>query len=278
MSVISRLDQLPVDIIGLIGLRWSAREFATLFQISKTIFQVLTAVHENIARNERARIRIEWDAIPLNAWQAAEQWGQLTPEEVRALKPGLRPMFYAGIIDPAMVLLKEKFLAVRNDQVALSNLALGHLDLRQAAILVSQISDKKIRATAMHTIVERAIDENLPESTILEFISNLVMEEMPLEKIKKTMKKIPGSAKKRDKELLALALKNGIKIGKAISIARLIQDPGNREFALCDIALKDNISLKHLVYIKGFIKDDYTLLALEVVIAKKILSRKKNEG
>jgi len=177
-------------------------------------------------------------------------------------------MFYAGIIDPAMVLLQDKFFSVRN-QDALSNLALGHLDLRQAAILASQITDKELRATAIHDIVERAVKENLSESTILEFISNLVTEEMPLEKINKTLKKIPGSAKKRDMELRALALKNGIEVGKAISIARLIRDSGIREVTLCHIALKDDIALKHAPYIKSFIKDESVLLSFLVVIAKK---------
>ncbi len=271
MTVISRFNQFPVDIVWRIGLQLSARNFAVLLQVSSTFYQHLTQIYERIARDERAHARIQSSVVPLNAWQTAEQWGQLTPQEAKALRIDLRGrplMFYAGIIDPAMVLLQDKFFSVRN-QDALSNLALGHLDLRQAAILASQITDKELRATAIHDIVERAVKENLSESTILEFISNLVTEEMPLEKINKTLKKIPGSAKKRDMELRALALKNGIEVGKAISIARLIRDSGIREVTLCHIALKDDIALKHAPYIKSFIKDESVLLSFLVVIAKK---------
>ncbi len=290
MTVISRLNQFPVDIVWQIGLRFSAGEFAVLLQVSSTFYQLLTQIYERIARDEREHARIRSAVIPLNAWQIAEQWGQLTPTEARALRIDLRArpfMIYAGIIDPAMVVLQEKFLSVRNTQVALSSLALGHLNLKQAAILASLISDEKIRATTIHAIVKRAIDENLPQSVILEFISNLLTAETPLEKIKKIIKEIPSSdRKKRDTALRALALKNGTEIGKAISIARLIRDPGKQIDTFYDIALKDEIAPKHLASIIKFIPDALDALPFLIEIEKmgyflndqgQLIKKKKNK-
>jgi hypothetical protein len=263
MGIISYLNQVPTDIIWCIGLQLTVRDFAVLLQVSRTFNQLLSQIYADIARDGRAHARIQSEVIPLNAWQVAEQWGQLTPVEARALRIDLRARphrFYSRIIDPAMVLLQEKFLTQRNDQTALFNLALGHLNLRQAAILASRISDKDLRATAIHTIVERAIEENLSESMILEFVSSLVTADMPLERIKKIIRKIPGSStKKRDRALHALALKNGIKIGKAVSIALLIQKPGKRLDALYDIARRDEIAPEDIAYIMNFVEDPFDI-------------------
>jgi hypothetical protein len=271
MYGIALFNQCPGDIIWRIGLQLTARDFAAVLQVSTILSQLFSHVYERLAREERERVGIQSAVIPLNSWQFAEQWGRLTAEEARALRIDLmmRPsMIYGRIAAPAMVLLRDKFLAVRFDHLALSKLAMGHLNFRQAAILASQISDEKIRATTIHALVERAIDERLPESTILEFISQFLIPpektpedalrglraDMPLEKIKESLRKVL-SAKKRDKILHALALKKGMETDKAVSLARLIHDPLKRDCVLFAIAIQEKIALKDVTSIISFIED-----------------------
>ncbi len=269
------LHQLPHEALWFFAMQLSAREFARLFQVSRQVYALISKVHEQIASNERNHIRIRSEIVPLNAWQTAEQWGQLTSMEARALRMELtrRPfVFYAGVIDPAMVVLRESFFAVRNDPLALSNLALGHLNLRQAAILASQIPNKKLQKTTIHNIVENAIGEyhSANENTILELIARflnlasktttvnvlhkLLLTAMPWAKIEKILEGIP--MKKRDEALCALALKEGTEIDKAISIAGLIENPVNRGETLYHIALKNEITPKKVILILTKIVDN----------------------
>jgi hypothetical protein len=263
------LHQLPLNVIYDIGLLLSARGFASLLQVSNNFYRVISIVRAQIARNERIQMRIRSEVVPLNAWQTAEQWGQLPSEDSNMVRIAFTVsplMFYAGVIDPAMVVLREPFLTVRNNPAALAELALGHLDLRQAAILASRISNQVLRALTLHAIVENAINEYLPENedTILQLIARflpvseattillrqlLLTADMPLKKIKEILEWIPIPRERRDEILRDLARKNGTEISKAIDIACLIEDRKERDETLRHIALRDDIAPKGVLRI-----------------------------
>jgi hypothetical protein len=258
MSGLTLFHQFPVDIHWRIAMRFSAIEFAALLQVSRAVYLLFTEVHVRIARDERNGMMVHSPHIALNAMQIAEEWGQLTPRESRALRMDLARspvVFYAGIIDPAMLVLGEAFLAVRHNPAALSDLALGQLNLRQGAILARQICDENVQAATISTIGVRAIQENLPKNKLLELISKfsiyannitktlcrlLITSNITIEQLEEMMR-IISCPKKRDRILRTLARQNGIEIYTAILIAHLIENPLKREATLCEIAWKDLI-------------------------------------